>query len=266
MQPTIAIIGGSRLEKYLSESSVDVKISAFYKSHCKQADKQFSAKEIRVNSNHILFVNRYSVGLSEGKAKYHPHEVDYKTIMAGLYQCGIKKIISVNKCGSLQRDMKPGTITVFKDFIDTVNRDITLDDLGVEVADMTVPFDTKISGAIEEAAKSESIRLGPGTTYILCVDGSRMETPAEIELFKSLFKKDLVFGMEVPTEAQLAKILGIDYAAFGVITNYATGLRKEKITQSLIEGHFEKSLKKLAILLFRTVGVLSAGNNEENKL
>src|SRR3989344_558010 len=95
-QPTIAIIGESGIEGSLRETSINVDIHACYKSHSKQIEKFFSGKEVRIDGTAILFVNRYKIGLS-GKEKYKPHEIDYKTMMVGLYQQGINTIISASK-------------------------------------------------------------------------------------------------------------------------------------------------------------------------
>ncbi len=255
MHPDICIIGGTRLEKHFSETSFDTTLKAFYRSRSKQIERQFPAKEIKINSRHILFVNRYRVGLSEGKSKYAAHEVDYKTIMAGLYQNGVKKVISINKSGSLQRETRPGTLALSTDFIDFVNRDLTFDDIGLEVADMAIPFDPGLCETIKKAAYSEKIKL-PDAIYIVCVDGSRLETPAEINFLRASFSGNLVVGMEVPTEAELAKILNIKYAAICVITNYATGMRNRNITQSMIEGAFEKSMPIISKLLLKTISNL----------
>ncbi len=159
-------------------------------------------------------------------------------------------------CGSLQKELPPGSLTLIRDFIDFVNRDLTIDDLGLEVADMSVPFDPGLSEVIKKSAQREKIQLFDDTTYVLCVDGSRLETPAEIAFLKGIFKKNLVVGMEVPTEAQIAKLLSIKYAAIGVVTNYATGLRNGPITQTSIEGSFEKTVPKLKKLIFNAIGNL----------
>ncbi|HLD41682.1 MAG TPA: hypothetical protein VJB06_01475 [archaeon] len=234
----------------LKEISIDTKIHAFYKSHGIQTDKTFFGKETRVNGSSALFIDRYSVGKSPGKAKYSPYEVDYKSIMIGLYQSGIDKVISVNMCGSLQKEIPPDSLVLIRDFIDFVNRDLTIDDQGLEIADMSAPFDPELSNSIKKSAELEKIQIFDGITYILCVDGSRLETPAEINFLKSVFKKDLVAGMEVPTEAQLAKLLNIKYAALGLVTNYATGLREGPITQTSIEGSFEKAVPTIKKLIF----------------
>src|SRR3989338_558811 len=158
--PAMAIIGGTGVENFFKESGLETKITASYKSHSKQINKTFFANEINVNGSTFLLVNRYTIGLSDGKTKFKPHEIDYKTMIVGLYQYGIKKIISISKCGSLQKEWVPGTIALPRDCIDMVHRDITLDDIGAEVADMTTPFDPSLIEAIKKTAEEEKINLG----------------------------------------------------------------------------------------------------------
>ncbi len=253
--PTIAIIGGSGIEQAF-EMSVDIELKASYKSHSKQITKTFSAKEINIEGFSVLYVNRYRVGLEKGKEKYHPHEIDYKTIMVGLYQAEVKKIISVSKVGSLEKEWEPGTIILLKDCIDLVNRDITLDDMGTDVADMSVPFSPDLSDTIKKSAKQTAVNIGQDGIHVLMVDGSRLETPAEIQMLKTAVKGKLVVGMITSTEAQLAKMLGIEFSALVIATNYAAGMRKE-INKSIIEGGFEKALPQVVKLLRATVNNLS---------
>ena len=253
--PTIAIIGGSGIESAF-ETSTDVEIKVAYKSHSKQVKKAFLAKEINIAGSSFLYVNRYKVGIESGKEKYHPHEIDYKTIMVGLYQAGIKKIISFSKVGSLQKEWSAGTIVLLSDCIDLVNRDITLDDLGTDVADMSSPFSQELSAAIKKSAKQANVEIFTDCTHVVMVDGSRLETPAEIQMLKNMVTGNIVVGMIASTEAQLAKILGMEFAALVIITNYAAGMRGE-INKSIIEGGFEKALPKVAKLLKATVNNLS---------
>ncbi len=252
---TIAIIGGSGIEKAF-EMSHEIELKTSYRSHTKQITKTFFAKEVNIGGLSLLFVNRYKMGLEKGKEKYHPHEIDYKTMMVGLYQAGIKKIISVSKVGSMEKEWEPGTIVLLKDCVDMINRDITLDDLGVDVADMSIPFSKELSDIIKKSAEKEGVSIGIEGIHVLMVDGSRLETPAEIEFIKNTVKGKLVVGMITSTEAQLAKVLGMEFAALVITTNYAAGMRGE-INKSMIEGNFERALPKLVKLLKATVNNLS---------
>lgn len=249
---SIAVIGGKEMDKYFSENSIEFPITSTYKTHSKQIEKIFYGKEISVNGSRFVFVNRYAIGLSEGKMVFKPNEIDYKTMMVGLYQSGIKYIISISKCGSLQKEWLPGTIALLRDCVDMVNRDITLDDLGSDVADMTEPFDKGLCDSIKQSAKEEKIKIENDAIYVLSVDGSRLETQSEIQLIRKMFSGKLVVGMTVSTEAHLAKLLGLKYAALSAVTNYAAGMR-EQITNSTIEGAFEKTMPKIAKLIFRAV-------------
>ncbi len=255
--PAIAIIGGSGIEKEMFEMSHDIEIKASYKSHSKQITKSFHAKEVNIDGRQALFVNRYKVGMLAGKEKYHPHEIDYKTLFVGLYQAGIKKIISISKVGSMEKEWVPGTIILLNDCIDLVNRDITLDDIGIDVADMSVPFSPQLSELIKKNADKVGVKIAVGCTHVVMVDGSRLETPAEIQMIRNMVKDRAVVGMIASTEAQLAKSLGIEFAALVIATNYAAGMRTE-INKSIIEGGFEKALPQVTKILRSTIKNLSA--------
>ncbi len=258
---TIAVIGGKEMDKYFFESSLETPITASYRSHSKQVNKIFYGKEIGVNGSRFIFVNRYMVGLSEGKMVFKPNEIDYKTIMVGLLQSGIKNVISISKCGSLQKEWPIGSLVLPKDCADMVNRDIMLDDIGADVADMSKPFDCSLCDIIKGAAKEEKIKLFTDAIYVLSVDGTRLETLPEIQLIRKMFSGNLVLGMTASTEAHLAKLLGLKFAALSVVTNYAAGMRGE-ITESTMGGIFEKSLPIVTKLLFRAITLLSSKNKK----
>src|SRR3989338_3776491 len=149
----LAIIGSNGLDEVAKENSLTVKLTAKYKSKNTKIEKTFSAYDVNLSNGHVLYINRDSVGMYDGKSYFYPSEIDYKTIFVALKQFGIKNIISISPVGSLEEAWKPSSVVLIRDFIDFVNRDITLDDIGADYVDMLEPFSNSLSNKVIEAAK-----------------------------------------------------------------------------------------------------------------
>ena len=81
--------------------------------------------------------------------------------------------------------------------------------------------------------------------------GPRLESAAEI----SRLEKDgcNIVGMTGMPEAGLAKEIGIDYACYSLVTNWAAGKSDENITMEMIEKNLEDGLKNIKRLIFEVI-------------
>ena len=61
-----------------------------------------------------------------------------------------------------------------------------------------------------------------GRAIYCCTEGPRFETAAEVRMFRMLGAQ--IVGQTLVPEAPLARDLGIQYAAIGIISNFATGM------------------------------------------
>lgn len=221
----LAVICANDLDKF-SQNSIDVNIDAVYTSRSKKIEKTFKAKAINIDGFNFLCIDRRVIGLYPGKKSYEPHEIDYKTMMVGLHQRGIRRVISTSAVGTLEKNWAPGTLVLISDYIDLINRDITLDDIGPDYADMSRPFDPELNKVVEKAASQTGKKLEKDGVYVMGIKGARFETPAEIDLIRNMLKRKLVVGMTIPTEAQLARLLNMKYSSIAIVTNYAAGMGK----------------------------------------
>jgi 5'-methylthioadenosine phosphorylase len=87
--------------------------------------------------------------------------------------------------------------------------------------DIESPFDERLRTTLYAAARKTTERVFGGGIYA-CSEGPRLETAAEIQLFKHLGAD--VVGMTLVPEVFLANELGMGYASLAYVTNYATGL------------------------------------------
>jgi len=105
---------------------------------------------------------------------------------------------------------------------------------------------------IKKAAQLENIVLREGVYFY--AKGPSYETPAEIKMMGN-FGADAV-GMSTAHEAIFASYLGMETACVSLITNYAAGISKEKLshkevteTAALAKDKFERLVKRMIKLL-----------------
>ena len=86
-----------------------------------------------------------------------------------------------------------------------------------------------------------------GEGVYCCSEGPRFETAAEVRMI-SQWGGDVVGMTNVP-EAQLAKELGLCYAAVSVVVNMATGMEQGAVDLEYGDGLIKASMQRLRKLL-----------------
>ncbi|MCX8130476.1 MAG: MTAP family purine nucleoside phosphorylase [Clostridia bacterium] len=210
------------------------------------------------SDRNIVFINRHNM-----EHNIPPHKVNYKANMMALSMLGVKKILAAFAVGSINLDLKPGSLALLSDFLDfTKGRDNSFfngDDSGVVHVDMSSPFCPVLSKSLLDSAPEFGFKLYPDNTYV-CTEGPRLETPAEIRMFRMLGGD--VVGMTCVPEVFLAKELDIQYAAVGLSINWAAGIDKSSInfiTDSLDD--VKRKVIKLFIKTLQTQTVLDLDYN-----
>ncbi len=236
----IGIIGGSGVEE-ISElaDATETKI----------VETEYGSVEVSllsIGDKTVAFIPRHSKGHT-----CPPHKINFKANIMALKEIGVNQIMATNAVGSLDIDIGPGSIVLPDDFLDfTVNRDRTFYDDEVIHIDMTEPFCNRLRGAI--LANSECVN-GPvvdGGT-IVCTEGPRFETPAEIKMLSILGGS--IVGMTTLPEAVLAREKEMCYASIAVVSNYSTSISPTKLnTEEVLEIMAQKK-GELIDLLFNTI-------------
>jgi 5'-methylthioadenosine phosphorylase len=201
----------------------------------------------------------YKVGTLSGKevaflprhgSLHHiqPHQINYRANIWGFRELGVRTIISIGASGGISDWTEPGMLTVPDQIIDmTSGRLSTFYDKGEVVhVDFTEPFCPDLRNRIFAAAERSGVEVMKSGVYI-CVNGPRLETTAEIKTF-SLWGADFV-GMTAMPETSLARELEICFASISVITNFAAGIGKKKLTATEVVEAMRASREQLRPLL-----------------
>ena len=102
----IGIIGGSGFYS-LFKNAEEVRIKTPYGE---PSDSIFVGE---VAGKRVAFLPRHG-----REHQFPPHLVPYRANIYAMKQLGVKQIIAVNACGSLQVDVKPGEFVVCDQFVD----------------------------------------------------------------------------------------------------------------------------------------------------
>ncbi|HXG23960.1 MAG TPA: S-methyl-5'-thioinosine phosphorylase [Chthonomonadales bacterium] len=246
---TVAIIGGSGLERLPTEYSIEPLV----------VETRFGravAARARRGELEVIFLSRH--GETHGLA---PHKINYRANIAALVELGVERVLATNAVGSLRIDLPPDSLILLSDFLDfTRGRPLTFWE-GVEHApspvvhtDFTEPYCPQLRETLMDVATRLDVKLLPRGVY-LCTAGPRYETPAEVRLFAQ-WGADVV-GMTGVPEAVFAREAGLCYAAVGIVTNYAAGLQKATVTHEEVMSHMATCANVVLELLMAAAGSIS---------
>jgi len=188
-----------------------------------------------------------------------PHRVNYRANIYALHQLGVQRIIATNAVGAINRDLNPGNLVVPHDFIDfTKLRPTTFyENAPVTHVDMSQPYCPEIRASLINAAEQSGVAIWE-KGVLVCTEGPRLETQAEIEMFRRLGVD--VVGMTSVPEVVLARELEICYAPLCFVTNMAAGMQK-RLTTSEVRKTAKKAYPVLQKLLRETVKNLPIKRN-----
>lgn len=217
----IALIGGTGLEVLLN----DVKQTQIGTLH--GLSPPISVGE--VDGKTVAYLPRHGVHHS-----VPPHRINYRANIRALHNMGIEQIAATNAVGAINIDFKPGDLVIPHDLIDfTKLRQLTFyDEAPVTHVDMSQPYCPEIRSLLIKNAKKCGVRVW-NRAVLICTEGPRYETPAEIEAFKRLGCD--VVGMTGAPEAVLARELEMCYATICFISNMAAGMQQRLTANEVVE-------------------------------
>ncbi|KAB2849946.1 MAG: S-methyl-5'-thioadenosine phosphorylase [Hyphomicrobiaceae bacterium] len=148
-----------------------------------------------------------------------PTDIDYRANIDALKRAGVTDLVSVSACGSFREELPPGSFVLVDQFIDrTFARPKSFFGKGcVAHVSMADPVSPRLADRIGAAAKSESIAVRRGGTY-LAMEGPQFSSRAESNLYRS-WGCDVI-GMTNMPEAKLAREAELCYATIAMVTDF----------------------------------------------
>lgn len=193
-------------------------------------------------------VNLFVVGRHSAGHRVPPHKVNYRAMAVGMKQLGVAACLSTAASGSFRQEWMPGTLVACSDFLDFTGRFPTLFDRSIQHTDFTAPFSERARAALISAASQLGYSIQGHGVY-LSDNGPRFETPAEIEMYKSL-GADLA-GMTAASEAILMHEAGVEYGCLAIVTNLVAGISPDPISHQEVLDEMQRSGAKAVEVLLR---------------
>lgn len=166
-----------------------------------------------------------------------PHAINHKANIQAIAELGFCDAISLNSVGSLREDLQPGTFVSCGDYV--CFQPATFSD---EVGNYEAPFVP--NNLIPVIREKSGIAIEPDKVYVQ-MTGPRFETPAEIRIIRSWGD---VVGMNMASEADLAREAGIRYNSLCMIDNYANGLCGQPISGERFQALVAENQQKVNAL------------------
>ncbi len=102
--------------------------------------------------------------------------VNHAAHAVALRQLGVRRVITLNGFGAVNRDFNVGDLVVYSDYIRVCERSPTTifaDDKGWFRANMNLPFCSGLRRALVDSARAESTRRVHDNAVNICVQGPR---------------------------------------------------------------------------------------------
>ena len=168
--------------------------------------------------------------------------------LEALRAVGIERLVLTNAAGSLRRAMKPGSVMAIRDHINFSGLNPLIGEgSDARFVGMSGAYSKPLRKRLRKAAAKADVKLHRGT--YMWFSGPSFETPAEIRMARKL-GADAV-GMSTVPEVILARFLGLEVAAFSVITNMGAGMDAGELSHGETKEMAPKGGKRLAKVLAR---------------
>ena len=188
-----------------------------------------------------------------------PHLVNYRANIWAIKELGVARVLTTTAVGSINPRMRPGELALLDQFIDfTKCRPSTFYEGGkdgVVHIDVAQPYCPELRTTLIKTARELNIKLHPRGVYC-CFEGPRFETAAEVKAARRL-GGDLV-GMTIVPECVLAREAGICYSAIAVVTNFAAGISKVKLTHAEVIELMAENMGRVKKLMLAAIPKIPA--------
>ncbi|HXH32337.1 MAG TPA: purine-nucleoside phosphorylase [Bacteriovoracaceae bacterium] len=252
-KPKIGMVLGSGLGIYIDQ--IQDKIIIPY-----EEIPHFKRTSVEGHSGCLIVGEVHGVTVAALQGRLHAYEghpmeeivLPVRTLAA----LGIEILFLTNASGGINPEFHPGDLVTITDHINLSGRNPlvgpNIAELGPRFPDMSNAYDQELRELIHSVAQNHHVEIKNG---VYCsVLGPTYETPAEIRMLR-IVGADLV-GMSTVPEVIAANHLGLKVVGVACITNYAAGIKQEKLNHADVKKVAEKAMVGFATILTETIGEL----------
>lgn len=201
-----------------------------------------------VNGVNVAFLSRHGE-----RHQYPPHVVNYQANIWALKRLGVKRIIAIGAVGALQKDFQIGQIVLCDQFVNRTwgRKDTFYEGPVTTHISVSDPYCADMQKVLLDTGGKLGIPIRAGAT-LLIIQGPRFSTKAENRDWRNA-GYDLVSMTHYP-EVALARELGLCYVSLCLVTDHATVLGDEQVTDHVsdlqeVVGAFKISHEKIIKLI-----------------
>lgn len=162
---------------------------------------------------------------------------------------GIENLIVTNAAGGIREEFSPGTLMLISDHLkfslDSPIRGKNEDSLGERFFDVSDAYKKSLRTLAKEVGEELGVSLEEGVYAYM--GGPNYETPAEIRALRIL-GADAV-GMSTVPEVLVAVHDGMSVLGISLITNFAAGIKEEKLSHDDVTRSAKKASKDFTRLV-----------------
>jgi purine-nucleoside phosphorylase len=252
-QPKVGIILGSGLGIYADQIQ-NKTIIPYHEI------PNFKRTSVEGHEGRLIFGQVHGVNVVALQGRLHAYEghpMDEIVLpVRTLATLGVEILFLTNASGGINLNFHPGDLVAISDHINLSGRNPlvgpNIAELGPRFPDMTQAYDPELIQLMTNVAQNHHVDMKSG---VYCsVLGPTYETPAEIRMLRIL-GGDMV-GMSTVPEVIAANHLGLKVAGVACITNYAAGIKPEKLSHADVKKVAEKAMVGFATILTETIGEL----------
>ena len=162
---------------------------------------------------------------------------------------GVEKLIITNAAGAVNENYEVGELMLIKDHINLMGDNPLVgrndNDLGTRFPDMSEVYNKELITLAQKCADKLGLKVEKGV-YAANI-GPSYETPAEVKMLR-IIGADAV-GMSTVPEAIVANYCGISVLGISCITNFASGIKEEKLSHNEVIEAGQKVREKFSALV-----------------
>jgi purine-nucleoside phosphorylase len=253
-KPKVGIVLGSGLGIYIDQ--IENKMVIPY-----QDIPHFKRTSVEGHSGALIIGEVKGVTVAALQGRLHAYEGyamdDIVLPVRTLAAIGIEYLFLTNASGGINAEFHPGNLVAISDHINLSGRNPlvgpNIAELGPRFPDIGNASDAELRELLPPVGKNHHVDIKSG---VYCsVLGPTYETPAEIRMLRTI-GADMV-GMSTVPEVIAANHLGLKVAGVACITNYAAGIKQEKLNHADVKLVAEKAMVGFATVLTETIGELN---------
>ncbi len=193
-----------------------------------------NAREVWIETPYGAPSDRIALGEIDGKKvaflprhgkdhRFPPQSINYRANIWAMKMLGVKFIIAPNACGSLKKEVKPGSMVVCDQLVDRTSgrKDTFFDGPITTHVSFADPYCPTLRPIAIEALKTLDIETHERGTVVV-IQGPRFSTRSESKWFQSQGWE--VINMTQYPEAYLAREAEICFVNISLITDYDVGI------------------------------------------